>query len=239
MNTEYISKEDKLIVTDEYGHKTERNITNNFKEILITENNIEEMENLLIDEKIDKNYNNSNIKLNSIHVLSLTTLWIIVSIFNFLAGNLVAGCVALFSSGIWTCGFIAIIPNLKKLKVNKKTISILQESLTEEKNNLKELNEEKENSLAFLNQLSGTISTSEKIENLKTKLLIIQMYEQHKRKIIKLYKLGKLENSYFRLFYGNDFKILEELIKNDLQNENQEKKEIQKTLKLEKKDINY
>ena len=112
MNTEYKSKEDKLIVTDEYGHKTERNITNNFKEILITENNIEEMENLLIDEKIDKNYNNSNIKLNSIHVLSLTTLWIIVSIFNFLAGNLVAGCVALFSSGIWTCGFIAIIPNL-------------------------------------------------------------------------------------------------------------------------------
>ena len=242
MNKEFKTIEDKLVVTNEYGFKTERNITNNFKEILITENNIEEIEDLLIDEKNDEYYNISDIKRYGKYKFIIAGIWFIASILNLFIGNISIMCLDFSLVGMWTLnGFASINPYLKKLKGNKKSISTLEEHLTEEKRTLKELKKEEKNDLNFLNQISGELSTSEKIRNLKHKLLIIKIYEQHKRKLIKLYKQGMLENSYFNLFYGDDFEIVKELIQNDLQKENTAKKEKQnqKTLKLEKGDIDY
>ena len=235
MNTEYKSKEDKLIVTDEYGYKTQRNITNNFKEILITENNIEEIENFLIKNNDDKKNNIKEIKRDCPHWIIIASSWLISSILFFINGDYVLGCIYFGVSNIWLYnGLSGIMPNIKGLRANKKSTIILEKQLTEEKNNLKELKKEDKNDLNFLNQISGTISTSEKIQDLKHKLIIIHLYEMHKTKLIRLYKRGKLENSYFGLFYGDDFKIVEELIKNDLQNKNTPKRENQKVLKIKK-----
>lgn len=120
---------------------------------------------------------------------------------------------------------------LKFIKSNKKVILELEQNLEAEKEKLNELNNDKANDLMYVETDKKTIDKSEQIINLKRKLDVIYSFEIHKTKIIRYYKKGivrEMMRNYF-CFYDEDFCLLEELIKNEL-NKNEEKKIVKEKL---------
>lgn len=51
MNSKYRIEDNEIIVSDYYGHITKREMSDNIEDILVTENNIEEIQKLLVKEK--------------------------------------------------------------------------------------------------------------------------------------------------------------------------------------------
>lgn len=222
MHKEYEIIGNKVIINNGLDYKEERKTVDNIEEILITENNIEEIENLVNKEK-------KKIKTSKKKIKEKTTLPLIVSSLHFI--NLILYSIQkklLLAIGQILCSFIwlynslfTIIPEKKLIKESKKVISILEEEKNKEKEKLKELEKNQDNNFMSIAPITKTISTSEQIRDLKNKLHIIRYYESNKRKLIKYYKKGILQNTFG--YWDDEIKFIEELIKNDLNNKNEEK----------------
>ena len=231
MNVEYETQGNELIVIDQIGRKTKREITNNFKEILITENNIEEIKNLINAEEINQADYKKNIKRKGMLPLINFNLWLSAAILYLCSADIILGCTYVVISSFW--GLSAYVNSnqyLKLLKASKKWTAILEEQLENEKSNLKELQNDKENNLNFQNEISGEVPYSKKIVDLKTKLDMFNYYFDHKKACLKAYKNGYLKQKVQHLFDENDLLLLEELIINDLYENTQVNKEKQKVL---------
>lgn len=215
MNKEFEIINNKVnIFTDDKGI-IEKNSTNNIEKILITENNIEEIENDI--KRILKKISLSDNK--------------VLSYWDSILGAVLCFGFGILSNviGIWWISTILILGSVGYLgfaineikayantkKTNKRILKELADNLEIQKNKLNELNKDKSNDL--INQEKKSINTSEEIDILKRKLNIIRYYQINKSTLIKAYKKGnlnKITNGY--LFNEHDTYLLEELIKNDL-----------------------
>lgn len=234
MNREFEIVDDKAIVlTDDRG-KIYREITNNIEEILITENNIEEMEEKLENVKNKIVFSKKKMKSGWLYI-GCGSLWLVSFILNAIRGNWATSffnflCVASYTS----LGYFGNVKSeLKFIKSSKKVILELEQNLESEKKKLNELNKDKTNDLMFITPDKKKIDRSEEIINLKRKLDVIYSFEIHKRKLIRYYKKGVLREMTrnYLCFYDEDYCLLEELIKNELNRKEEKKIGNQKVIK--------
>lgn len=235
MNKELELKNGKLIVTNEFGKEIEREFSSNIEQILITENNIEEINTLI--EKENKTIIENKSKLKSINTYSnidvyICLLWTTSAILHALSGNIFSTIVKILCSGVWFLNFYSnnIKHYFKDIKTSEKSILLLEKELDLQNQKLNVLEKEKNNDCNYVDTSKKHFHTSDKILELKNKLMIIEDYMHNKSKYIKYYKKGILSvlNSYYN---NNNLLFIEELIKNDLENNtNIKTKEKQKTL---------
>ena len=89
----------------------------------------------------------------------------------------------------------------------------------------------------FVDENIKELSSNHKISILKDRLRDINLYMEHKHKLIRLYKKGLLENELFEACASRDtINFIIELVKNDLNTESKVKKN--KT-KVKANDIEY
>ena len=233
MNKSYEVIDSKVIVYDEYYDESVREYTNNIEEILITENNIEEINELIEKEK--KHSTNDPIEISSPIYLGLSMAQLILSILKITTNSIVSAIIHLFAS---TCFFsvgyfLGIKPKTKRNKIKKIKLNILEEKLDEEHEKLHEFNNTKSNDLMYVAPSKKSIDTSEQIMNLKRKLAAISSYEMYKTKFIRHYKKGTLREMMLKYFYfdDEDYYLIEELIKNDLSKKEEKDIGNQKVLK--------
>lgn len=234
MNKSYEIVDNEVIVYDEFYNKSVREHTNNIEEVLITENNIEEMEEKLENEKNKIVFSKKKMKSGWLYITS-ATLWLISFILNSIRGNWIVSffnflCVV-SNTGLGYFGNVK--SELKFIKSTKKVILELEKNLEVEKEKLNELNKDKTNDLMFVTPDKEKIDRSEEIINLKRKLDVIYSFEIHKRKLIRYYKKGilreKTRNCF--CFYDEDYCLIEELIKNELSKKEEKTIGNQKVLK--------
>ena len=238
MNKAYEVADNKVTVYDEYYSESTREYTNNIEEILITENNIEEINKLIMDEEY--------YIINRSPMESVVPAWfgfgtsqIILSIYKFITNDIASAIGYIFTSSSFFCVayFAGIRPAIKRKKIKKRKISFLEEKLEEEEKKLNDLNKDKTNDLMFVDENERTISSDYKIDVLKNRLRDIKLYMDHKHEIIKLYKKGLLENELFEACASRDtINFIMELVKNDLNTETKSKKN---KVKVYANDIEY
>lgn len=217
MNESYKILDNKVFVYDEAYNESVRELTNNIKDILITENNIDEIEELMDYEIYTKDLSMTRLTMSSF--LGLGSSNIIVgayrsitdgissSLFNILVG-------AVFCTLSYQIGIKPFIEDRKNLKFKK---FILEDLLSKEKEKLNELNKDKSNNLTPQTDIQEVIFTSEEIKNLKDRLDDINLYISNRKKLIKFYKKGNLYNLFYEYSinaYTIDF--IKELIEFDL-----------------------
>lgn len=225
MNKAYEINNNQVIVYDEYYSESTREYTNNIEEILITENNIEEINELIEKEEYNKLRRNSIGAITPAY-LGFGTSQIMLSFIRFLENNIWGGFTHLFASScFFTVSYFAgIRPSRKRKKIANKKINFLEEKRDKESEKLYDLNEDKTNDLMFVDENIKKLSTSHKIDILKDRLRDIELYIQHKHKFIKLYKKGLLENELFEACASRDtINFIIELVKNDLNTESKTK----------------
>lgn len=231
MNKELEFKNRKVIVTNEFGDETEREMTSNIEQILITENNIEEIEKLIYDKKTILKMDKSFVNLARAFY-GVSAIWFLAFISNLLAGNILPAVGNILCSILWTGNayILHIKPNKPKLKSAEKSIIFLEEQLDLQNEQLNKLQKEKNNNCNYIDTSKKHFTTSDKILELRNKLLIIEDYQHNKAKYLKLYKAGIIKG--ITVWYNNNnLKFLEELIKNDLEHNTKSKtREKQKTL---------
>ena len=230
--------DNKVIVYDEYYSASSREYTNNIEEVLITENNIEEIEKLIQEEKQKK----KDINLMEAVVpayLALSISRLISSIFKFITHEIEIALIRLFSSICFfgAAYFTGIKTFIKIRKIGNAKLNFLNEELANEKEKLNELNKDKTNDVLYAPEGEKIVDRSIQIDILKNRLRDINFYIDHKHKIIKLYKKGLLENELFEACASRDtINFIIELVKNDLSTENKSKKN---KVKVKANDIEY
>ena len=239
MNKEYEIKDDKLVIIDDKGVQTERNITNNFKEILLTENNIEEIENF-------NNYTNFNEIFNNISKQNLKNLVLITLPISVIIA-IILSCIQsipIYATLLQIPTVVSAITffvsdrlSMKEAKelfkeIKTKQESIVDDELTTQKEKLNELNKNSIIQKSNNKIEKEKINKSELINNLKRKLELIKEYQLNKDEYLEYSKDHfisiKLKN---KGYSESDVEFIQMLIKEDLELEI----EHQKTLKLEKK----
>lgn len=216
----------KVIVKNDNNKKEERNIIPNIKQILISENDIEEMENIIDYENNNITRYKKKIKNHTGFYLTTVSLWGVSVILNLMTCESIFTPIYLFLIAITQCltGVSYVKAEKKYLKISKQKIDIIKEHLHKEKENLKQLNENTNIKTNSIDMSKANLSTSEKIINLKRKLDIINDYLLHKNKYIKDYKNGSLNLTLY--YYSVDeINLIIELIKNDLNIEKESIKE--------------
>jgi len=225
MYTKYEIKNGKVYAYDKLGHSKNMKLSSNIKEILICENNIEEMKELINDREYDIIEGKKKIRSKSLYYFPLASIWGTNSILHIVLHDnwVVGGILSLnfFLNG--GLGLVHVISENKYIKINKAKIDLIKKFLREEESKLIELKEKNDESLNYI-EPSGVISTSDKIYELKNKLIIIHDYMTNKRHHIRHYKKGTLRNMLKVSEYDSEEKIkfLEELIKEDLGNSTKE-----------------
>ena len=234
MNQSYKIINDKVLVYDDAYNEIERKFTNNIEEILITENNIEDIEDLIDYYVYSHSLNTPQLTMSSF--LGLGTAYIITGIFRLLTDGLSAS-LSNFLIATTFCSLsypIGIKPYLKEKKTLKFKKLLLEDALAKEKEKLNKLNEDKTNDLEIVTEIPNIIFTSKEIKILKDRLNDIKLYMNNRHKFIKLYKKGELSKLFYECSmnsYTIDF--IKELIELDLGIET--KKENSKQKILEKK----
>lgn len=237
MNTAYEVRDNQVIVYDDW-HESIREYTNNIEEVLITENNIEEI-NDLIGEELDNKWKKSTLESVVPAWFGVATSQLILSIPKFISNNIGGALGHVFSSiCFFTFSFFAgIRPARKRKKLANKKISFLEEKRDEESEKLYELNKDKTNDLMFVDENIKELSSNHKISILKDRLRDIELYMHHKHKFIKLYKKGLLVNELYEDCASHDtIDFIIELVKNDLNTETKSKKN---KVKVYANDIEY
>lgn len=221
MNKEFEIKGNKVFVKQTAGIKIERKISSNIKEILISENDIEVMLDMIEKEEKELKENKKNIRQKTLLHLPVGIMWGISATMHFFIGNIVTG--SLFGLNCFLqCGIALsyLFPKTKYIKISKQKIDLIKKNRNEEKENLNNLINTKEENLNYITRSEKNLSTSEKIYKLKRKLEVIEYYNRYKREYIKYFKKGILEATIPYLFDKEEMNFLIELIKNDLDNKN-------------------
>lgn len=217
MNREIEFKDNKVIVTDENWNKTERELSSNIKEILISENDIEKMEQMITDEMSDIKASKKKIRNKSVYHFSLASLWGMGTVLRIIIKDEIV-LTSLYGLNAFlhiSIGCSYIIPEAKYIKISKKKIDFIKKKIEEEKDNLRKLEENKDTSSNYIDTSNTSLSTSEKIDKLNDYLYVIKNYNLNKRKYIKHFKKGNLKE-YASNYYDDEFELLEQLIKNDI-----------------------
>ena len=220
MNTELELRKGKAIVKDEHGVKTERNLSNNIEQILITENNIEELEEIIDNSKRSIKLINEGVKVSYLEIGIGISLFILSAIC-YSGGNFLLLPITLLCSSLWVAKgyFITFKPEQKKIKLKKIGLNIYENKLNEEKEKLKLLNKKEKqqnNSFEFNNESRKILKTSDLIESLREKQEIINDYLFKKELYIELYKKGTLKKELELIKKSYLFDFIELLIQNDL-----------------------
>jgi len=239
MNRAYEVTDNQVIVYDEYHCENTRKYTNNVEEILITENNIEEIDELIENEEYNKHRRDS-FEIIIPSWLGFGTAQLISCIYR-LIKNDIGSAISHFivSIGFLSLAYFGGIKKLiKRKEITKKKISFLEEKRDEESEKLYELNKDKTNDVMFVDENLRELPTNRKVYfALKDRLRDIELYMQHKQKFIKLYKKGILENELFEACASRDtINLIIELVKNDL---NTESKTKDNKIKVKANDIEY
>ena len=233
MYTKYEIKNGKVYVYDKLGHSKNMKLTSNIKEVLICENNIEEMKELINAREYNIIEGKKKRRNKSLNYFPLASIWGTNSILHIVLHNrwVVGEILSLnfFLNG--ALGLVHVIDESKHIKINKAKIDLIKKYLTEEESKLTKLEQENDKSLNYI-EPSGDISTSEQIKELEFKLNVLHDYMNNKRRYIRHYKNGSLKYMIKIIGYDSQkqIKFLEELIKNDLDNNKSKTKEKQKTL---------
>ena len=238
MNKSYEVIDNKVIVYDEYYSESVRELTNNIEEILVTENNIEEISELIIDEDYNKS-NRSTFETVVPAWLGVATSQLILSIPKFVSNNIGGALGHIFSSiCFFTLSYFGgIRPARERKKLAHKKISFLEKTLDEEYEKLYELSKDKTNDLMYVDRNERTISRDEKINTLKNRLNDIKLYMNNRHKFIKLYKKGELTKLLHESnVFESSIKFIIELVENDLGTETKSKKN---KVKVYANDIEY
>lgn len=221
MNKSFEIIDGKIIVINEHSRITERECVNNIEDRLITENNIEEIENLINKKKSQIDFDKKAMRTGHINIFNCL-LWMTLCILNLLANNTFSAVCNMICAGCWgTSAALTIVPKTKMIKQNKAKIVFLEKSLLEEIDKLNELQKNNSNNAKCIVATKKKLSTSTKITILKNRLNDIELYRNHKHKIIKLYKKGLLEEKLFEGCASRDtINFIMELAKNDVNAEN-------------------
>lgn len=239
MNKSYEVINNEVIVYDEYYSESTREYTNNIEEILITENNIEEIDELIENEEDNKDRRDS-FEIIIPSWLGFGTAQLISCIYR-LFTNDIGSAISHFIASI---GFLSLayFGGIKKLikrkEIAKKKISFLEEKRDEESEKLYELNKDKTNDVMFVDENLRELPTNRTVYfALKDRLRDINLYMVHKQKFIKLYKKGLLVNELYEACASHDtIDFIMELVKNDLSIENKSKKN---KVKIKANDTKY
>lgn len=239
MNRAYEVTGNQVIVYDEYHCENTRKYTNNIEEILITENNIEEINELIEDEEYNKDRRDS-FEIIIPSWLGFGTAQIISCIYR-LIKNDIGSAISHFivSIGFLSLAYFGGIKKLiKRKEIAKKKISFLEEKRNEESEKLYELNKDKTNDVMFVDENLRELPTNRTVYfALKDRLRDINLYMDHKHKFIKLYKKGLLVNEFYEANASHDtIDFIMELVKNDLSTESKSKKN---KVKVYANDIEY
>ena len=250
MNKEYIQSGNEFIIgTDKGLKKVER--VNNMTEILETENNIEEIENIEKQIKDGKFFSYKHI-LNFVTNKFLKKLFgitspiiIIITIITAIIISNISIAIAfipILFSGVCIVSLLGSIISIFKSeklndKIEKNANELLKDELQQQNEKLNQLNKESkilaDYDLGIMDK-TVKIERSKLIDDLKRKLDLIQDYQLNQRKYLKLKKECKLFKELKNKGYSyNDIEFITELALNDLNEENTMQKT--KTLKLEKK----
>lgn len=233
MNKSYEVIDNKVIVYDEYHCESAREYTNNIEDILITENNIEEISELIENEK--KHVTNNPFEMISPIYIGLSIAQLFLGIFKIATDRIVSAIIHLFAS---TCFFgvsyiLGIKPMIKRNKIKKRKLNLLEETLDKEQKKLNMLNNDNSNDLIYVTPNKKTLDRSEQIIFLKRKLDVIYFFETYRAKLIHHYKKGTLRKIMLKYFCfdNEDYCLMEELIKNELSTKEEKKIGNQKVLK--------
>lgn len=247
MNKEYIQSGETFIVSTDKGLKKVKRL-DNMIEILETENNIEEIENLKKKNDNEEIFNYKNILSSALKrffkkffsitlpIIAITT--IVISIVNNVYVALVT--LPLLLSGDALLLLLSSPFHMYKTdkiinKMSKRVNDLLDDELEKENQKIKELKKGSKilpsNDLGILGE-TIKINRTELIEKLKNKLEIISAYQLMKKDLMKFSKdylllSKKLEDMGYS---ESDVNFIYELMKQDIK-----EKEKAKTLKLEKK----
>lgn len=232
MNKEIKYINDKVIIKDENGKKSERDLVDNIEEILVVENNIEEIEKK--DEILSFDYNstisnNKLIKIMSLLGYSIAAIFLILT--TMLSPNfaLIAGINALMFAGGASGAFISLNINKNYLKKLERQQKVLNKNLEQEKTKLENLKRVSKKMQPTIEPITKEIKSSEMIKNLEQKLKIIKNYNDNRKVYINYFYTGTLNQKLKEMEYtASDIELINELINIDLQEKEQKKNGIQK-----------
>lgn len=234
MNIDFEITNGKVKITNENGDKKETEIIHNIEEILITENNIEEIEIKLDELDIDelmKKYEVNIFKIfEKFSFITSLILFITTIIASFFLNNFII--IGIIPIGLTITGIISRKEknkDLDLLKNKKLQKAILLKRLDIEK---KKLNDLKKNSKKIqypIKVASKKIKTSEMINNLKYKLSIIEGYSINKKLYMNFFEQGILDQKLLENGCSqNSITLIKELIKHDITEKNSKNNFIKK-----------
>ncbi len=247
MNKEYIQAGESFIVSTDSGLKKVQRL-DNMTEILETENNIEEIENMKKKNDEQELFDFDNIlayldgKFLKKFVSIAIPITIITGVTTFILSNVslaILFSLMVLAGSTFAASFVSTL-NLHKHnkimgKISNSANKLLDAELEKQKQKDKILHIESKvlprNDLGILDE-TIKINRTKQMEDLKRKLQLIASYELIKNDLIKfsddyLLLVTALENAGYS---ENDIKFIYELMKQDI-----EENEKSKTLKLEKK----
>jgi len=223
MHKEFEVIGNEVIVSNGWDNKV-RACYNNIEEVLITENNIEEINNLINREKSYNKLDKSKLFPGYMY-LSCSGIQTLTGILHLIQSNnvgilhLVCGTCFLFS------GCSLTIPSRKDIKAAKQKEKLLEEELFKEELKLCKLNNNKSNDAMFIANGIKKISESDEIKDLRDKLQAIQCFNHYKHKYIRYYKKGILKEKLGNCFYNeNEIAHIEELVKDKVKNKKKVKR---------------
>ena len=226
----FLKKNNKTFAYDTSDGLKEFNTTNNIEDILITSNNIEEIENILTDFK--KEYESKKLLIQSEKIDSIiATILILFGTVIFSASNiLLTTGILLFiiSNGIT----IKSIINKKKLnKAYDMNLKELVKEFTIENEKLDELKKKDQivNSQTITPKIY--IDRSKKTEKLYRKLELINFFTENNAKLIKLYKSDILNLVLQDKFNIDDIVFITFLIEQQINNKEQIKNQKVRSIK--------
>lgn len=241
MNKELIYTQDGVVVNTDNGLE-KRDDNNNIEEILITENNIEEIENKINDLKdgiVGANYKKLLETTSLKYIKNFLEISIPASILVFI---LAYTCFSL-SAAINTlpiialtlipgCGISSILATTKVNKLHniysKRQLNLLENELENQKQKLNELNSKKIiNNNCYNSKIGKTkkIDRSKLIEDLKIKLKLIEEYQPNSKQYVEYAKDHFISIKLKDMGYSeSDVNFIQELIEEDTKNENYQKK---------------
>lgn len=251
MNKEFTYSNNEVIIETGTGFKITEAV-DNIKEILTTQNNIEEIENIKKDNDINsKRFHNLEFS-NSVFLKSFkkfgiitTPIAILIYILITVITNIPVGLMSipLIFSGIGIIGIALdkIIDPHEKIskKIVEKSNGVLSEELKKQNQKLNQLKKDSKvltKTDSNMNYEIITIERTDLIEDLRRKLKLIEDYQLNKDKYIKYYKRYLLSTYLKNKNYStSDILFIQMLVEEDLKEKKKKSNKNSKTLILEKK----
>lgn len=230
MNKEYIYKDGKIVVIDELGKLKNIDYSDNFNEILIKENLIEQMElehEKLIKEK--KHNKNISFKLLTKSVFCLLTIPVVLILLPLITGVVefvslpIIGCIGATGIPVFLTIFLIYEYN-KTDNINKgieNQIKFLESKLNIERENLTKLKREKtKEDKIILVPVSKRVDDIQELKRLREQLIVYYNCGYYQARYQKYFKKRNSRKKLLKYYNEEQIKLAEEY----LSNQNKQKK---------------